>query len=243
MSYFLHTASPAFTLNNHDSDDDGVASSLEKPASSHFILRALFSFLSTLRAPLHTFLCCAQHYFGSPCHPSHQTSSKLAQHKCHPLILCVGHSCNCHRGCGLNVLLHGLRSEGNLSLLGTVSCLRSLNVPCLTNNYRCLWEDFATVFVCPWRIPKRICESPHPTPLTFTHYLRSNPVSPHPVSSRQVVLSTLKTAIFENYVAEIRLDGKPVQLALWDTACVPNYHWMTKVADPTSPPVARRNTR
>lgn len=25
-------------------------------------------------------------------------------------------------------------------------------------------------------------------------------------------------AIFENYVAEIQLDGKPVQLALWDTA-------------------------
>jgi Rho family, other len=25
-------------------------------------------------------------------------------------------------------------------------------------------------------------------------------------------------AIFENYVAEIRLDGKAVQLALWDTA-------------------------
>jgi len=30
----------------------------------------------------------------------------------------------------------------------------------------------------------------------------------------------LLTAIFENYVAEIRLDGKPVQLALWDTAYV-----------------------
>jgi hypothetical protein len=28
------------------------------------------------------------------------------------------------------------------------------------------------------------------------------------------------SAIFENYVAEIRLDGKPVQLALWDTAFV-----------------------
>lgn len=26
------------------------------------------------------------------------------------------------------------------------------------------------------------------------------------------------SAIFENYVAEIRLDGKPIQLALWDTA-------------------------
>lgn len=30
------------------------------------------------------------------------------------------------------------------------------------------------------------------------------------------------SAIFENYVAEIRLDGKPVQLALWDTAFVPS---------------------
>ncbi|KAB5593736.1 hypothetical protein CTheo_2816 [Ceratobasidium theobromae] len=38
---------------------------------------------------------------------------------------------------------------------------------------------------------------------------RSPPLCSHP---------TLPTAIFENYVAEIRLDGKPVQLALWDTA-------------------------
>jgi len=28
------------------------------------------------------------------------------------------------------------------------------------------------------------------------------------------------TAVFENYVAEIRLDGKAVHLALWDTAYV-----------------------
>ena len=32
--------------------------------------------------------------------------------------------------------------------------------------------------------------------------------------------SYLPSAIFENYVAEIRLDGKAVQLALWDTASV-----------------------
>jgi hypothetical protein len=33
-------------------------------------------------------------------------------------------------------------------------------------------------------------------------------------------MDKLSVAIFENYVAEIRLDGKPVQLALWDTAYV-----------------------
>jgi hypothetical protein len=35
----------------------------------------------------------------------------------------------------------------------------------------------------------------------------------HPAHSRV-------TAVFDNYVAEIRLDEKPVQLALWDTAYV-----------------------
>jgi hypothetical protein len=36
------------------------------------------------------------------------------------------------------------------------------------------------------------------------------------VLTRPIIL----IAIFENYVAEIRLDGKAVQLALWDTAYV-----------------------
>ena len=86
--------------------------------------------------------------------------------------------------------------------------------------------------------------SPHlPTSLAFTHCLRSNPVSPHPVSHRQVILSNLNADVFENYVSEIRLDGKPVQLALWDTACVPDYCQMTGVVDPTYPPAARRNSR
>ncbi|KAF7800209.1 hypothetical protein EIP86_011456 [Pleurotus ostreatoroseus] len=49
------------------------------------------------------------------------------------------------------------------------------------------------------------------------------PVNATAVSARSLALALTHphppAAIFENYVAEIRLDGKPVQLALWDTAC------------------------
>ena len=109
----------------------------------------------------------------------------------------------------------------------------------LTNNYRRLWKDFVTMFVCPSRIPSWIREDPHPTPLAFTHCLRSNQVGPHPVSDGHVVLSNLNIDIFENYVAEIRLDGKPVELTLWDVACVSSCCRTTKVVDTTSPPVAK----
>ena len=47
----------------------------------------------------------------------------------------------------------------------------------------------------------------------------SNLVSTMVVVVRAVCsLTRHSPAIFENYVAEIRLDGKAVQLALWDTA-------------------------
>ena len=49
----------------------------------------------------------------------------------------------------------------------------------------------------------RVCLSCHALAMLRTHYTRT------------------LIAIFENYVAEIRLDGKAVQLALWDTAYVP----------------------
>lgn len=43
-------------------------------------------------------------------------------------------------------------------------------------------------------------------------------------------------AIFENYVAEIQLDGKPVQLALWDTAGQEEY----EVSPQPKPPFRRK---
>jgi hypothetical protein len=47
----------------------------------------------------------------------------------------------------------------------------------------------------------------------------SNQVSPLENMSQFCVNNVIIfQAIFENYVAEIRLDGKAVQLALWDTA-------------------------
>ena len=106
-----------------------------------------------------------------------------------------------------------------------------------------MWQDLAIMLVCPRRVSQRICKPPHPAPLPFAHRFRSNPVGPFPAPYCRIILNTLNAAIFENYVAEIRLDGKPVQLALWDTACVSKRSCTTNIADSTSLPAARRNTR
>lgn len=91
---------------------------------------------------------------------------------------------------------------------------------------RRLRKDVTIMFIRFGRIPKGIRE------FLSLHLLAesdvrartdcSNPVSilvlPAPLSVSGADGLCPSAAIFENYVAEIRLDGKPVQLALWDTA-------------------------
>jgi len=106
-----------------------------------------------------------------------------------------------------------------------------------------MWQDLTIMLVRPRGVSQGICRSSCPAPLPFAHHFRSNPVSPSPAPHRRIILKTLNAAIFENYVAEIRLDGKPVQLALWDTACVSKHFRITSLADSSSLSAARRNTR
>lgn len=56
---------------------------------------------------------------------------------------------------------------------------------------------------------------------------RVHPSLPFPLSS--------SLAIFENYVAEIQLDGKPVQLALWDTAGQEEYEVSSRRVERSRP--------
>ena len=71
-----------------------------------------------------------------------------------------------------------------------------------------------------------VCSPFRVYPLLTMHSTHdSNPVSAHDAffSHRRIHICTPPSAIFENYVAEIRLDGMAIQLALWDTAYVSSF--------------------
>lgn len=87
---------------------------------------------------------------------------------------------------------------------------------------RCLRKDVPALLFRARRVPQGIRASLSLlSPASLLMHLRSIPVRlfiAH--ASLCSAIYSLSSAIFENYVAEIRLDGKPVQLALWDTAYV-----------------------
>jgi small GTP-binding protein len=70
-----------------------------------------------------------------------------------------------------------------------------------------------------------------PTLRSITYVLLSKPISPSTDSpaSRPNTIPQIPT-VFENYVTDCRVDGKSVQLALWDTAGQEDYERLRPLA-------------
>jgi hypothetical protein len=86
---------------------------------------------------------------------------------------------------------------------------------------RCLRKDFSIVFFRPRIVSKGICAFLDPLISAFPNFASDIFPATKCVSTTPALIHTcLFAAVFDSYFTEIRLNEKPVQLALWDTVYV-----------------------